>query len=328
MAMWAVQGIGLLINTIQGMSAQRQQQAQLNQMAQQNMAQANKLKASMNNGLNIKPGGIMAGPSMSIHVDYPEKAFSNLHNMQTGNLAEKMGLDSKMSKQFGEMKDNFFKENHYKTEFGSQGKGTVVVDDAGKPQVMKGAENTDQRAIRENFEAQNRLALANKHSSAMDAFTRGEAEKCRNFLQNNQAHLNDPGIQSEMQKMIVDGKKKSLKLQQDHEEERWRAEMPPSEEIQTQVELGMTTKREMEQRHVAMEENSPDHQQILDYNREYAAACAEERNIISAKKSDDNFLLDPRKMMAMTSAPPQQRFDEVLPGHLTESLFQLGVYQV
>jgi hypothetical protein len=324
--MWAVQGIGLLINTIQGISAQKQQQAQLNQMAQQNMAAANKLKAGMDRGLNIKPGGIMGGPSTSIHVDYPEKAFSNLHKLQTGNLSERMGLESNLRKEFGELKNNFFKENHYKTEFGNQGKGNIVLNEHGKPQVMKGAETTDHKAVREHYEAQNRLALANKHAEAMDAFTRAEADKCRQFLQQNANHLTDPGIQSELQKMIVAGKKKSLKLHQDHDEERWRSEMP--EEIHGQMEMGMKDLREMERRHVESEEKSPDHQQILDYNRDLAAAIAEEKTALAAKKSDDNFLMDPRKMMAMASAPPKQRFDEVLPGHLTESLFQLGIYQV
>lgn len=327
MAIWAVQGIGMLINTIQGLAQQRQQQAQLNQMQQQTMAQAAKLKAGMDKGgLNIKPGGIMGGPSTSIHVNYPEQAYDNLHKLQTGNLGERMGLESTLRKDFGDLKNNFFKENHYKTEFGAQGKGQIVLDDNGKPQVMKGPESADHRAVRENFEAQNRLALANKHAEAMDAFTRGEAEKCKQFLQNNQAHLGDPAVQAELQKMIVAGKKKSLKMHQEHDDERWRADMP--EEIHGEMQMGMTQLRDMERRHVESEETSPDHQKILDFNREFANEMADQRAALAAKKDENNFLMDPRKMMAMATAPPKQRFDEVLPGHLTESLFQLGVYQV
>lgn len=327
MAIWAVQGIGLLINTIQGLSAQKQQQAQLNQMAQQNMAQSAKLKAGMDKGgLNIKPGGIMGGPSTSIHVNYPEQAYDNLHKLQTGNLGERMGLESNLRKDFGELKNSFFKDNHYKTEFGAQGKGQLVLDEAGKPQIMKGPETADHRAVRENFEAQNRLALANKHAEAMDAFTKGEAEKCKQFLQNNQGQLQDPSVQAELQKMIVAGKKKSLKMQQDHDDERWRADMP--EEIHGEMQMGMNQLRDMEKRHVESEETSPDHQKILDFNREFANEMADQRAALAAKKDENNFLMDPRKMMAMATAAPKQRFDEVLPGHLTESLFQLGVYQV
>lgn len=329
MAIWAVQGIGMLINTIQGIAQQNQQKQQLAQMQQQTMAQANKLKAGMDKGgLNIKPGGIMGGPSMSIHVNYPEQAHNNLHQLQTGNLSERMGLESNMRKDFSEVKNNFFKDNHYKTEFGAQGKGTVALDDAGKPQVMKGPETADHKAVRENWEAQNRVSLANKHAEAMDAFTRGEAEKCKAFLKDNHAHLNDPGVQSELQKMIVAGKKKSLKIQSDHEEERWRADMPPTEEIQGQVEMGMNQMRDMEKRHVESEEKSPDHQQILAFHGDFAQAAAEERSKIEAGKADENFLLDPRKMMAMATKAPEKRFDEVLPGHLTEQLFQLGVTAV
>ena len=324
--MWAVMGIGMLVNTIQGAAQARQQNAQLAQMQQQNLAQANKLKAGMQNGLNIKPGGIMAGPSTSIYVDYPDQAFKNFNQLQQGNLSERMGLESKLRKDFGDMKNNFFKDNHYKTEFGKRAE--LVLDDKGRPQIMPGAESSDHKMVRENFEAQNRLALANKHAEQMDAFTRGEADKAKSFLQNNAAHLNDPGVQSELQKMIVAGKKKSLKIQQDQDDEKWRVDMPPTEEIQDGIQMGMNDLREMEKRHVESEEKSTDHQAILDYNRDFAAACAEEKNTISAKKSDDNFLLDPRKMMAMATEAPPKRFDEVLPGHLTEQLFQMGVYSV
>ena len=324
--MWAVMGIGMLVNTIQGASQARQQNAQLAQMQQQNLAAAQKLKAGMQNGLNIKPGGIMAGPSTSIYVDYPEQAFKNFNQLQNNNLSERMGLESKLRSDFGDAKNSFFKDNHYKTEFGKRAE--LVLDDGGRPQVMKGAENSDHRLVRENFEAQNRLALANKHAEQMDAFTRGEADKARNFLQNNSAHLNDPGVQAELQKMIVAGKKKSLKLQQEQDDEKWRVDMPPTEEIQEMIQLGMTDLREMEKRHVESEEKSTDHQMILDYNRDFAAACSEQKEAISEKKADDNFLLDPRKMMAMATEAPPKRFDEVLPGHLTEQLFQMGIYQV
>jgi hypothetical protein len=193
---------------------------------------------------------------------------------------------------------------------------------------MPGAESADHRAVRESYEADKRLSLANKHADQLDQFTKAEADKCKNFLKDNMANLHDPAVQAELQKMIVAGKKKSLKIQQDHEEERWKSDMPPTEEIQGQVEMGMSSLRDMEKRHVEAEERSPDHQQILDYNQEFAAAAAEEKNVIQAKKSDENFLLDPRKMMGMLTEPPKQRFDQVLPGHLTHSLFQLGVYEV
>lgn len=326
--MWAVQGIGLLINTIQGMAQKQQQSAQLAQMQAKTMAQAAKLKAGMDKGLNIKGGGIMGGPSTSIYVDFPEKAYKGFQELQQGNLSERMGLESSLRKDFGDSKNEFFKDHHYKTEFGSQGKGKVVLGADGKPEVKLGAESADLKAARDAFEAQNRKDIADKHASQLDKFTRGEADKCKDFLRQNAACLTDPGVHSELQKMIVAGKKKSLKLQQDQEEERWKSDMPPTEEIQGQVEFGMTQLRDMGQRHVRSEEASPDHAEILNYHEEFAQAAAEERGKIEATKADNNFLLDPRKMMAMASAPPEQRFDKVLPGHLTESLFQMGVYEV
>lgn len=328
MAMWAVQGIGLLINTIQGIAQKQQQTAQLAKMQAQTMAQAAKLKAGMDKGLNIKGGGIMGGPSTSLYVDFPDKAYNSFHDLQQNNLSERMGLESSMRGDLGKAKDGFFKDSHYKTEFGSQGSGKVVLGADGKPEVMRGAETDAQRAVREGFEAQNRKELANKHASQVDKFTQSEAEKCKNFLRDNISMLNDPGVHSELQKMIVAGKKKSLKLQQDQEEERWRIDMPPTDEIQGQVEMGMSQLRDMGERHLRSEETSPDQAEILQYNQEFARAAAEERGKIEEVKADSNFLLDPRKMMAMATKPEEKRFDQVLPGHLTESLFQMGVYSV
>ncbi len=326
--MWAVMGIGMIINTIKGASQVKQQQGQLNQMQQQTAQQADRLKASMSKGLDIKRGGILGGASTSIHVDYPDKAYEGLHKLQTGNLQERMGLESSMRKDFSKLKDEFFKENHYDTEFGSHGKGKVLTDDGGKPKVKNGAETTPFKSAREGFESANRLSLANKHGAQIDKFTKSEADRARSFLQQNAGQLADPAVQGELGRMIVSGKKKALKLQQEQDEERWRTEMPPTSEIQSAVEMGMKDMRGMEQRHMAAEERSRDHQDILDFEREFAAAASEERNAFRAEKKDENFLLDPRKMMELASAPPKQRFDQVLPGHMTAQLFELGIYEV
>lgn len=326
--MWAVMGIGMLIQTIQGANQVNQQRQALLKQQKQTQAQINKLRKGLDSGLKIKKGAIMGGPSTSIYVEYPEQAHKNLHKMQSGNYSERMGLESQMRKDFGQMKDNFFKSNHYETSFGAQGKGEVLTDENGKPKVKQGPESPQHKAVRQNFEAQQRTQLGNKHAAQSEQFMKSEASKAKGFLGENAAMLGDPVVQGELQKMVVTGKKKALKIQQEQDDERWAAEMPPTEEIQGAVQMGLNDLRAMEQRHMEAEENSPDQEALLNYQQEFAQVAAREKDKIAEQKQSENFLMDPRKMMAMASAPPKtQRFDQVLPGYLTEQLFQLGIYE-
>ncbi len=326
--MWAVMGIGMLIQTIQGASQVNQQRQALLKQAAVNQKQLANLRKGAQSGLNIKKGAIMGGPSTSIYVEYPQKAHDGLQQMQRGNYAERMGLESQMRKDFGQMKDNFFKENHYETNFGSQGKGEVVKDQQGRPKVAKGPETPQHRAARQSFESQQRTQLGAKHSQQTEQFMKSESSKVRSFLGEHAAMLGDPVVQGELQKMVVSGKKRALKIQQDQDDERWKVDMPPTDEVQGAVQLGLNDLRQMEQRHMEAEENSPDHQALLDYQHEFAQVAAREKGKIQTEKQSENFLMDPRKMMAMASAPPKPpRFDEVLPGYLTEQVFQLGIYE-
>ena len=330
---WAVMGIGMLINTIQGAKMRgkaNRQGAALQQQMNNLKQEMGRTTKSLGGGLdNFKPRSISQGPSISIHVDYPEQAYNNLNELQNKNLSERMGLEKNLRKDFGQLKDQFFKDNHYDTEFGAQGKGRVLTDAKGKPQVRGGAESPQHKMVRQHFESSQRLALANKHGAEMDSLTRQEASKVRGFLSEKAALLGDAGVQQELQKMIVTSKKKALKLQQNQDEERWRADMPPTKEIQEAVGVGLQNLRQMEARHVEAEEVSPDQQIILDFEKEFAANMADERARAAVRRDQDKFLMDPMKMMARAKAgPPTRRFDEVLPGYLTANLFEMGIYDM
>lgn len=329
---WAVMGIGMLINTIQGAKMRGQmnkQNAALQQQFQQVKQEMSRTSKSLKGGLdNFKPDRISKGPELSIHVEYPEQAYKNLNHLQKNNMKQRMGKESQIRQDFNKAKNEFFKKNHYDTEFGSQGKGRLLLDQSGKPKVKPGPETPQHQLVRQHHESSERLRLADKHGKQMDNLTKQEAAKAKSFLGENAALLADAGVQAELQKMIVSSKKKALKLQQDQDEERWKSDMPPTKEIQEMVEMGLQDMRQMEQQHVESELQSPDHQAILDYEREFAAAVAEEKTRLAGQRRDDNFLMDPRQMMARAKAgPPKQRFDEVLPGYLTASLFQMGIYE-
>lgn len=330
--MWAVMGIGMLINTIQGAKMRGQASrrgAALSQQMNQLKAEIDRTGKSLSGSKdNFKPRSLSRGPSFSIHVDYPDEAYKNLNKMQNKHLGERKKLTGTMRKDLSQMKDDFFKNNHYDTELGAKGEGTVRKGPDGKPRVKVGAESPQHAKARQLFESGQRLKLTNKHNVQMEQLTKQEAGKARRFLSDNASLLGDAGVQQELQKMIVSGKKKALKLQQDQEEERWRTDMPPSKEIQEAVGVGLQEVRQMESRHVAAEENSPDHQILLDFEQQFAAQMADERARAAAMKDEKQFLMDPRKMMQRAkSGPPKKRFDEVLPGYLTASLLQLGIYE-
>lgn len=328
---WAVMGIGMLINTIQGAKMRGQAnrqgaalQQQMNNLKQE-MSRTNK---TLGGGLdNFKPRSISRGPSFSIHVDYPEEAYKNLNDLQNKNLSERIGLEKNLRSDFNKVKDEFFKQNHYDTEFGAKGKGRVLTGKDGKPLVKSGAESPQQKMIRQHFESAQRLSLTDRHGAQLESLAKQEAGKVKGYLSENAALLGDAGVQQELQKMIVDGKKKTLKLQQDQDEERWRTDMPPTKEIQEAVGVGLQEVRQMEARHVESEETSPDQQIILDFEKDFAAQMADERARAAARRDEDKFLMDPRKIMQRSKkGPPTKRFDEVLPGYLTTNLFEMGIY--
>ncbi len=324
--MWAVMGIGMLINTIQA----NKMKGQFNQTFQANQQQMQRMEQNLKSGEAFRQGFMQSGPKLNMGFDRPTQAYQGLENLQNQNFQERQQVEGKMRQDFGKMKDDFFKKNHYETEFGNKGKGQVVTNEEGKPKVKAGPESPPQKTVRQHFESSKRLELANKHSAQADQFLKQETVKVKEFLAEHATHLTDPIVQGELSKLVVQGKKKSLKMQQEQDDERWRSDMPPTNEIQEAVEFGLRDLRDMENRHMESEENSPDHQAILDFEQEFAAAMSEEKSRIEAQKADEQFLMDPRKMMQMASASetPKQRFDQVLPGYLVENLFQMGIYEV
>ena len=135
-------GVGMLINTIQGAKMRgqmKQQKAALQQQFQQVQQEMSRTTKSLKGGLdNFKSDRISKGPDLSLHVEYPEKAYKNLNDLRKNNMKQRMGKEGQMRKDLNKMKNDFFKSNHYETEFGSKGKGRLVTDQSGKPKVKPG----------------------------------------------------------------------------------------------------------------------------------------------------------------------------------------------
>jgi hypothetical protein len=96
------------------------------------------------------------------------------------------------------------------------------------------------------------------------------------------------------------------------------------------VETGLQQMREMDAQHLAAEESSPDMKALMDHDQKVAAILSDQRDLASQGKADEEFLKDPRKQMAAAATQTKVTRDvgEVLPGYLTNALYDLGVYQV
>jgi len=129
--------------------------------------------------------------------------------------------------------------------------------------------------------------------------------------------------------MVVATKKRSLDLQQNQEDERWRVDMPPSEEIAAKLDSGLQKLHTMDRDHLAAEENSEDAKALIDHDEKVAGILYDHKKRAQDEKAEDNFALDPRKMMAMAQQRREPKdVGKSLPSYLTNAMYELGVYSV
>ena len=326
--MWAVMGVGMLFNAIQGNA----QNARMREMMATQQAETQKMLKSMqtqSKAMNEVSFDKMFELQTGM-PEFPEKSFANLQNMQAEHMEARQAFSDQLNQDLQSAKTAFFEGNHYETKLGAEGRPEVATNDKGEPQVGQGKENSDQRVARATFENQKKSELNEKHSLQKEQFVNKERENFKEFLAMNREQLNNPYVQGELQRMVVNTKKKSLDLQQGHEEDRWRVDMPPSEEIAVKLDTGLKQLREMDQKHIEAEENSEDTKTLVDHDQKVAAILYEERQSArQERQQEDNFTMDPRKMMAAAQRRNEPRdVGEVLPSYLTNAMYDMGIYQV
>ena len=326
---WAAMGIGMLFNAIQGAG----QRNQMNEMMQAQQAEHARLMKSMQaqeSAMNQTSFTRMLEFQTGL-PEYPEENFNNLQEMQLGHLDARQAFTEQLSNDLQSAKTAFFENNHYETKVADDGKNQVALNEEGQPNVKQGAENGEQKLARLTFEGQKKAELSDKHQQQKETFLNKERENFKEFLAMHRDQLQNPAIQNELQRMVVNTKKKSLELQQNQEDERWRVDMPPSEEIASRLDTGLKQLREMDQRHLQAEEESPDAKALLEYDQKVAAILYDhkQRARQEREQNDGGLMLDPRKMMAAVQARQQPRdVGEALPSYLTNALYELGVYSV
>lgn len=326
---WAAMGIGMLFNAIQGAN----QRNQMNEMMQaQQMESARMMRSMQSQEAAMQQTSYTNMLEFQTGLpEYPEENFNNLQEMQLGHLDERQAFTDQLGADLQSAKTAFFETNHYETRVADDGKHQVALNEEGKPNVKQGAENGDQKLARLTFEGEQKTALNDKHQTQKDHFINKERENFKEFLAMNRDQLQNPAVQGELQRLVVNTKKKSLELQQNQEDERWRIDMPPSEEIAARLDTGLKQLREMDQRHLQAEEDSPDAKALLEHDQQVAAILYDHKQRAQQERSenDGGFMMDPRKMMAAAQARQQPRdVGEALPSYLTNAMYELGVYSV
>ena len=255
---------------------------------------------------------------------FPQQNFENLQQLQQDHGQQRQAFTDSMKQQVAQMKEQFFAENHYETQPGPDGKPQVLTGEEGQPVVAQGAENPEQKVAREEFDTGRRQQLGEKQDVQKETFLNREKQDIQKYLAQNQDNLTNPQVQAELTRMVVGTQKKAFGLQQQHEDERWKVDLPPSEEIAQAVDGDLALLRQMEQDQARKEEESPDMRALMQHEQDVAALLSEQKEVAHVQKEEENWLMDPRR--AMVAAKPPQDLGEVLPSYLATSLYNMGIY--
>lgn len=258
---------------------------------------------------------------------YPEQAHQNLQRMQEEHQMQRNQFGANLRQQVDDMKQEFFANNHYETRPGPDGKPQVALNEHGQPNVQKGPETAEHREARQAFEGDKRAALTQRQTAEKDSFLQDQRQNVQQFLAQNGAALENPAVQAQLQQLIVTTQKKAFQLQQNHEDERWKDDLPPDSEIAATVDNGLAQMRTMEQQQAQAEESSKDMKEMMEHEQTLAAMLGEQKELARSQKEDNSFLQDPRKMMA-SAGQVNPDFSQVLPGYLTNALYNMEIYEI
>ncbi|MEW6279726.1 MAG: hypothetical protein AB1758_13950 [Candidatus Eremiobacterota bacterium] len=315
----------MLINTL----GQGNQQAQMASRLKENQQQFFKKLGETADLYNQR-----ADPRMTQRFDwnfepppFPEQSHKNLQKMQENHQSQRQNFQANLKQKVDDLKQDFFAKQHYQTVPGPDGRPQLAMGENGQPLLEMGPENAEQKEARETWEGQKKSDLNEKQTAQKDNFLKSERQDVQKFLMANATDLGNPAVQAELQRMIVNTQKKAFQLQQNHEDERWKCDLPPDAEIAATVEGGLAQMRTMEQQQQQLEENSPEMKDLMDHEQSVAALLGEQKELARTQKEDDSFLVDPRKAMAARSQPVTD-FAQVLPGYLTNALYNMEIYSI
>lgn len=265
---------------------------------------------------------------LTLDFDVPEPSkdsIAKFEGMQQKHEGEKTNLLNKFTNDLKQTKEDFFSKNHYETKAGPDGKELLSLDKQGKPVVKEGPETPPQRVARENHEVTQKAEMFTKHAAEKKEFVQEQKAQLTTFLDSNKFQLENPGVQGELQKLILDGQKKAVKLQDRHEAEFFKVDLPEVAEIQEKAESGNKELKDLQAKQMKEQDNSKEAQDLAAYQQDLVALLDAKRAEAREMRKSELFLMDPRKMM---KNPPRQDISTVLPMNIVASLEQFGITEL
>lgn len=294
-------------------------------------AQQQQLQQTLNDTNQAALRDVFGPPRNPVELDdeappFPNDAADRLNDRQQKNADVRQTFLDDTRSELEEMKTGFFEDHHLETEQTPEGKERVALGEDGRPKPQPGKETPPQRVARETFERTGKEQLKQEHTTQRESFVKEERQQLTTFLQNHKPDLANPAVQSELQKMIMLSHKKAHGMQRKQEEEDLKFDLYSPEQV-AHAEKKIGDLRQMEERHAAEEDSSPEAQELMNHQQDLAELLRQKREEARQTAMEEAFLKGKPKFPTL-SGDDEVDLATVLPPYLSNALYNMGIYEV
>lgn len=327
---WQSLGVGSLINLV-GDNNQKRDVSLIQQQSLVSLRdELNKLLASSQNNVDAdfeEDGSLEAKAQLAEALNQftsPEESNEIVSQMQGDYYAEKQRLIANLSARLADLKADFYDKYCLKNRELPGGAVELILDENGQPELVEGYETPELKILRGKWEAEQRRHLIEKQDLERDEFLTQWKAKLLEFLQDNKRRFIVDRVYNELFEMLMEMRSAAVEIVLRQDRERWLLEIPPEDEIKDVAEAGLNELEELCHQEATLERESPDMQEILNFERELATYIYQCRHALRRKRYDDSDFLDLRGGL-QARQEEYIDFTEALPAHIISCLDDLGL---
>lgn len=327
---WQSLGVGSLINLV-GDNNQKRDVSLIQQQSLVSLRdELNKLLASSQNNVDAdfeEDGSLEAKAQLAEALNQftsPEESNEIVSQMQGDYYAEKQRLIANLSARLADLKADFYDKYCLKNRELPGGAVELILDENGQPELVEGYETPELKILRGKWEAEQRRHLIEKQDLERDEFLTQWKAKLLEFLQDNKRRFIVDRVYNELFEMLMEMRSAAVEIVLRQDRERWLLEIPPEDEIKDVAEAGLNELEELCHQEATLERESPDMQEILNFERELATYIYRCRHELRRKRYDDSDFLDLRGGL-QARQEEYIDFTEALPAHIISCLDDLGL---
>ena len=327
---WQSLGVGSLINLV-GDNNQKRDVSLIQQQSLVSLRdELNKLLASSQNNVDAdfeEDGSLEAKAQLAEALNQftsPEESNEIVSQMQGDYYAEKQRRIANLSARLADLKADFYDKYCLKNRELPGGAVELILDENGQPELVEGYETPELKILRGKWEAEQRRHLIEKQDLERDEFLTQWKAKLLEFLQDNKRRFIVDRVYNELFEMLMEMRSAAVEIVLRQDRERWLLEIPPEDEIKDVAEAGLNELEELCHQEATLERESPDMQEILNFERELATYIYQCRHALRRKRYDDSDFLDLRGGL-QARQEEYIDFTEALPAHIISCLDDLGL---